>query len=154
MGISIHPSLILGVSVDEIVEFKNVSEKFELHDTRTGQPTGKFEYEHKHYVICGDKKHEYDGELYASDIAEVLNDDVEDEAYNVGDYGVVTMNYDTDDYVLGKIILEFDAMYDASHATIDFEELEAAKKELAEKLKNDYNYTGPINVFIKSGVGY
>jgi hypothetical protein len=150
MGMSINPSVIIGVNADKILEYEEKIEKFELHDERTGKPTGKFRTDRVNYVSFGNKSLEYNGSVSSWEICEELLSDLEDSP-NIREFGLHTLNYGNNTMVFGIKVLTADGNYGEIDET-SLERLEIEKGEVVEILKQHYNYTGPVSVYLDSGV--
>lgn len=157
MGLDVQPQLIVGIELDEIVEYKTIENKYELHDTRSGEPTGKFETETQKLMICGDRQIDITKGLYIDDLCaygdDTLFPDVEDFPYEDDVLGMFNLNTEGEHYIMGYCLLRFDALY-GEHGETDIDSIIKAKENLEKTLKEKYNYEGPIKVFIDGGCGY
>jgi hypothetical protein len=157
MGLDVNPHLIVGIRLDEIVEYKDESVTYELHDTRTGKKTGKTETEKKRFMICGDRKIEIGERLYIDNLCygeDALLQGVEDYPSNSDTLGLFDINYDSEaDYILGFSLLKVNAMQ-GENGELDFKYLLAKKEELRIILEAKFGYKGEITLFLDDGAGY
>lgn len=148
MGVSINPSIIIGVDVDTFIKRETKEEKYELHDTRTGKPTGKFETERKTVLKCGDKTIDGD-KFYSDEIANLLG--VEDNPYKSTALGMHTIDYDNEQHILGVKVLRVDGNY-GENGEISFEDFLKYKEKVAVYLQEKFDYEGEVKVFLEAGV--
>ena len=153
MGVSVCPMIVIGMSLDNLVTTRVETETFELHDER-GQKTGQHKTESKtYYDVQTPTGIQTVNSLYSDEIANLLG--VEDYPSDTK-IGIFTKSYKgegIDNYVLGRRILQIDAMYDEVNS-ISMIEFNQYVVEIYHSFTTDLNMvTSNLKMFLIPNVG-
>lgn len=156
MGVSVKPSLIVGIKVNSIIEYQTEVETYEEH-TPKGEKTGKIINEENTYLIARVKNKRnkilVNGRLRIDDIAELLEVEDYPGKLRFGLFSLTHQDYTLDDFVLGIQILKCDAMVEESDR-IPVSTLMLFGEEVKNIIKEKYNIDVTIEVFLHGGCSY
>jgi hypothetical protein len=156
MGVSVNPSLIVGVKVNNIIKYQTEVETYEEH-TPKGEKTGKIIKEENTYLIATVKnkvnKTLVNGRLHTDDISELLEVEDYPGKLRFGLFSLTPGDYTLDDFVLGIQILKCDAMVGESDR-IPVSTLMVFSEEVKNIIKKTYNIDVTIEVFLDGGCSY
>jgi len=161
MGVSVSPSLTLGINMSYLITKRTKVEEFEIHDAR-GNKTGEvgkdvktfYDIQYKGETITLD---DCDGEgLYAEEIAEAIN--VADEP-RLDKLGIFRSDYDSelepDNLILGvKLIQLEDAMYGNTLGVLNTEKLNRDIVTLSAILKRDFGCEIKPSLYLNPNLSY
>ena len=145
--------IIIGISLENLVNSRVETETFELHDER-GQKTGQHKTVSKtYYDVQTPTGIQTVDSLYSDEIASLLG--VEDCPSDTK-IGIFTKSYEgegIDNHVLGRRILEIDAMYDETES-ISMIEFNQYVVEIYHSFTNDLKMvTSNLRMFLIPNVG-
>lgn len=160
MSATIKSYLIIGIPFTEIAEFVNKPERYEIHDRKTGKPTGKFNTENnwsiknttgkRPDIIIASPRLNHNKEIDIS--SDILSPWDIEEAYETDDTGLVIADYyDKSKVFIGKIISVID-INDVENNFIDVNVEDFLS--IQEYLDKKFGYTGKVKLIHASHYSY
>ena len=147
MGCTIFSQLFIGVSLDKIASVETSEQKFELHDTRTGEKTGKFEKEvSKVLRVIGKPDSKISDSRIYSDQIEFKNKEFDEiKGYDC--------NYEGGSDELGVYFVGVEIAktpYDQSDSSVINQRDLSAKFEHTKSLfKDEFGYDGDLELIVR-----
>jgi len=147
MGASSNASVIVGILLSDVAEYKMEREKYEKHDVKTGKPTGMFDFEEKHYLVfsSGEK---IELSLGSDGSPKIYSDQID------GVEMIQTTNAwqscDPEDFRIGVKVCD---SYNTSLTEITSDKIGKATTEVKQLLSNVFDYTGEVKLYLSHYYG-
>lgn len=151
MGFDAYPTLIIGITSDNLITSEEKESKFEVHDKK-GKPTGKFEVEVETTytaVVKGEQVsvvNESDN-VYHETIEELLGLD------NIENLESFCKVYDQDpelaDFIIGAKVMEVDVNYNPTES-VEIKEINDTIEMVKLILNKYYGYQGDVEAHLIS----
>lgn len=157
MGLSYHPSIVVGVVLKDLVTVTEEESTYEVHDKK-GKKTGETatETEYTFSIKKGEQVLSYSSNERRIYIDELCDNFGFTDYPSVGNFGVFNTVYDgnstLDEFIIGIKVLETDAMYDGRGETLA-SKLTQAIQSVTSTLRILYQCDAEIKVFIDGGIG-
>lgn len=156
MGVSVNPSVIIGISIAELISVRVEGDSYEEHDAR-GNKTGRVISEEKTFYVTkikGEEKTlETNGKFYIDELCDLLDVKEYPSKFNIGLFSLKYEDAELEDYILGVSVASCDAMYgeiDAVNIGAVTDVIERVKKTIKETF--DVNYEPKL--YLDGGCSY
>ncbi len=156
MGVSVTPRIVIGVKSSELVKSELEDDEFEIHDERSGNPTGRFKIETTKIIyVANNPKKRVKDEGYIDTVSDLLG--IEESPYN-GKFGFHATAYETNDYletgIVGICISDLDdVMYGGGFNMFDSNEILEVVNQVKTTIKEKYGVDVSPNLYHFTLVG-
>lgn len=157
MGLSYHPSIVVGVELSKLITISEKENTYEVHDKK-GNKTGEIgtEIEYTFSMRKGEQVLSYSSNEKRIYIDELCDNFGLVDYPSIGNFGVFNTVYDGNstvgEFIVGIKVLETDAMYDGRGET-SASKVSQTIKSVSGMLEILYQCKSEVKVFIDGGIG-